>query len=169
MEEDERVVVVENEMEEREGGRGRGRARRRRSAPNPIAESQKKAETHQLVVVEMILMPDPIPNTQEALLVSVPTVGIEEITVVETLPTEITHGMILRHMPLHFPLIPQLMLVGKDLLMIRAQIADRHLVSLPNVTFEVGPGLSHVVACRGGAVEPQKGDTIVHRGAGLEG
>jgi hypothetical protein len=130
---------------ERREGRRRGRegeelAPQRRDEMRAPETREEKA-THELVIVQMILMPYSRLHAQEALLMRLPTMLIKRIGIIKALPTKLAHGMILGHMLVHLLGSVERVLVREDLLVVGAQVADGGLVGRTAVTLEVGPGL----------------------------
>lgn len=130
-----------------------------------------RKETHESVIVEVILVTDSLLGADEALFVLLATMLVQAVRVVEPALAEAAHRVLLLEMmiqlgPLAAPLLlmstaavvvrvrhgKQLVFVGKDFLVGAAQVAQGAVVRRPDVTFQVGPPGEDVLARFGGVV-----------------
>lgn len=121
-------------------------------------------------------LPGVSPVADEAALVLVPAVLVELVAVVEALAAEGAQGVALEaglvdraglvvavpHMSLQLLVGEQLVLVGEDLLVARAEVAHLAVVDGAHVAVEVGPAEAGEVARVVGAVVSQQEDRVAH-------
>lgn len=118
--------------------------------------------THEAVVVEVVLVPDALADTDEALLVMLAAVLVQAVRVVEPALAEAAHGVLLLEVVVELGVAPpaasaapalalarqreELVLVRKDLLVGAAQVAEGAVVRRADVPLKVGPAREDVVA-----------------------
>lgn len=69
-------------------------------------------------------MSDPTPDTYEALFMLIPTMGIQQIRVVEGDATELARRVVVREMGLMLPLRVQSMFMREDLLVLATEVTE---------------------------------------------
>jgi hypothetical protein len=119
-------------------------------------------QTHKLMVVEMILMPNALPHANKALLMRISTMGVKQIRVVKRPATEVAMGVFSEAVGVELLGGVERVFVGKDLLVCAAEVAELGVVLLSGVAFEVGPAEADGVAGGGGTVESKERERVFH-------
>lgn len=78
---------------------------------------------YKLIIVQVVLVPDAVPDAQKAFFVAVPTMRIQQIRIIKMLTTEGAVGMCFSHMLSVLFRIVQFVLVRKDFLVAAAKVA----------------------------------------------
>lgn len=113
---------------------------------------------------------------EEAALVLVPTMLVQLVAVVETLPAEGTEGVAFEarlvncsgaivavaHVPLELLFRKELMLVCEDLLVAGTEIAHLLVMNATDMAVEIGPPEASKIALVVGAIIPQQQDRVPH-------
>jgi hypothetical protein len=96
------------------------------------------------------------------------TMSVEEVRVVEGDTTELARRVVVRDVRLILPLRVQSVFVREDLLVLAAEVTQRHAMVRLDVPLDVCPAEADDGTRCVGTVEPQEGERVVHLFARLE-